>query len=196
MDCKKASKKMQELLDGALQGREAQALREHLKACPACGRSYAALAAVAKSVAALPLYAPSPAFRARVLAARRAAQAVPAWLSWAVSSALALAGCGTAAVLTFLGRELSLANLLALLDLALDPARAAALLKLELVKMALTSWRLCAEVWVWLPFSGAGFSPAAFAVQLAAACALSGLIVYAVTRGTPRAALSSFGRSL
>jgi predicted anti-sigma-YlaC factor YlaD len=195
MDCKNMAAKLQEALDGILPPEEESAVRSHLQACPSCSRFSRALALAGRTVAALPLYEPSPAFRAAVLDRLAARRRAAAWLAWASAPALALASSGLAAAGLLLARVLSLDGLLAGWQLLREPGRAAALLKLEAARSALFAWQLCGEAASWLPSSGPGLS-AAFPLQLAAGMLLAGVIVVFAARGVPRPALSTHWRSL
>jgi predicted anti-sigma-YlaC factor YlaD len=190
MDCKNTAAKLQELLDGILPAKEAATVRSHLDVCASCSRVFQQLSAIGRAVAGLPLYRPSPAFRAKVLASLAWQRRRTAWAAYASAPALALVSSGLAVGGLLLARALSFDRLLAGWRLLCEPDRAAALLKLELARLALLAWQLCGEAASWLP----GL-PAAFPLQLAAGMLLAGVLVAFAARGLPRPALSSNWRS-
>jgi hypothetical protein len=195
MDCKDTAARLQELLDGALPLEEEIVVRGHLKGCSSCGRVFRQLSVVGRAVAALPLYSPSPALRAAVLASLAGQRRLAAGLAWVSAPALALVSCGLAISGWLLGRALSIERILAGWRLVCEPGRAAALLKLDLARSMLYAWRLCGSVASWLPSPGPG-PASAFPLQLAAALLLAGAILAFTVRGAARPAPSSHWRSL
>ncbi len=65
-NCARWSVPMSESLDGRLDSRQEEALRAHLRACPACARSYAALGRTVTALRSLPEIAPPPDMAQRI----------------------------------------------------------------------------------------------------------------------------------
>jgi hypothetical protein len=184
---------LQEFLDGALPAKEAETMRAHLAACASCSHVYEGLSAAGAAVAKLPLCRPSPALRARVLAALARQRRPAAWAAYVSAPALALVCSGLSIGVWLAVRALSLERLLAVWRLLCEPGRAVALFELELARLALLAWRLGGQAAAWLPCAG---SSGAFPLQLAAALILAGAILALAVRGAPRTASSSTWRSL
>jgi hypothetical protein len=65
-NCARWSVPMSESLDGRLDSRQEEALRAHLRACPACARTYAALGRTVTALRSLPEIAPPPDMAQRI----------------------------------------------------------------------------------------------------------------------------------
>jgi hypothetical protein len=150
MDCRQAAFKMQELLDQALSGDEAELVRAHLAACAACGRAFRTLTAAARSLAGLPAYSLSPESRARILAAWAAQRQRKTWWLWSSALALALVSFGTALGLWLLGRGLTLENGFTVLGMLQKPELSMGMLRLELLDKCVTlgQWWSVEAAWL------------------------------------------------
>ena len=150
MDCHEAAFLSQELLDEALPAKAAQFAREHLAGCPACGRAFRGLTAVARALAGLPVYSLRPEARARILAIWASHRRTDAGRMWTSAALLGLGCCTLALGLWVVYAGINLSNGETLLNLLLDPGQAEAMLRLTLMGWAMTAarWWSAAAAWV------------------------------------------------
>lgn len=102
MNCRNAQAKLSALVDGELSGKEALALREHLRHCSLCSAEWRELRGLKLALGQLPDVEPPAGLEVRLLEAVRRQSAERRTIRlWLPATAAAVAACATLALLQF-----------------------------------------------------------------------------------------------
>lgn len=185
MDCKATRMKLDDLLDRTLGPQEATGVENHLQGCASCLAQYKDLQWVARAIASLPYFSPSPEFGDKVLVAlgiEEAADRLPIWEKWIIGALGALVSCWTAGILLLISSRLSIGGAIGAAELVANPSRLGVLLKLYLAKSALmlgdilAAFRALDRVWPEMTY---------VPVQLIAASVVAAIFVATVAQKAP-----------
>lgn len=142
-DCRVDRLKLQDLVDGALDGREAAELKAHARSCASCEADLRWLKLAAAGLSALPSLKPGPLFNQKVLSALGLAPAArPRWLAYVAGSLLLSASLSAALVALGAGYALDCLSMEQVLGWARDPGQALAAVEVALLQYGLRALKL------------------------------------------------------
>jgi hypothetical protein len=187
MNCKKAKRQIQQLLDGRLDSRKECLVQTHLESCAFCARQYEILRSIALSLKALPLYQVNPLFNQKVLAAlgRSASRVLlPPWMRGTMAFCLLLISGWMTFLLVEGMAALNVLKIFQALELLLHPSRLSLMIKPAAIKASLA---LIHFMSTWnegrMPL-GSGFLGPQSVLQIILSSLLAGTLIIVISKNS------------